>query len=188
MTPYDRLDKAIEEHALARGAWTTVAQGREIACLAATLDPEVGRQRRAAACDAKIMPAWFAELTVRIDDKGTDDRTNPDGIYWTTMRRYARTIRRAAILTPADWKRCLHRCNAVSVREARSHVPAGEAKTLAAIDGVLVLLDRACSGGTVTDDEWSAAWAAAPHGVEGRRQWARLRLREAWRLWFDAPW
>lgn len=50
------------------------------------------------------------------------------------------------------------------------------------------LLDAlATSSGVATAAEL-AAWAVASHGVEGRRQWARLRLREAWRLWFGAAW
>ena len=50
------------------------------------------------------------------------------------------------------------------------------------------LLDALATASGVATAAERAAWAAAPHGTEGRRQWARLRLREAWRLWFGAPW
>jgi len=50
------------------------------------------------------------------------------------------------------------------------------------------LLDALAAAQGVATGEERAAWAAAARGVEGRRMWARLRLREAWALWFGATW
>lgn len=163
MTPADRLDTFIADRRLIRGEWRgKTDDGREAACLLAAMFPEV--RDSVAQCPAGTIPRWWAELTVRIDDLGTDDQENPDGIYWTTMRRYAAVAHRWRVLTDDDWQRCLYGCLAVSVREARSHCSADGTQALAAlaaIDGSLSLLDRAHAGGSVSQAEWQAAWAAA---------------------------
>lgn len=66
-------------------------------------------------------------------------------------------------LSPEAGRRLDYVCRAIAVREARTHVT--DVKVLAAIDGVLALLDRAVTGETVAGNDWavagSAAWACA---------------------------
>lgn len=154
MTYADRLDQFLSEGRLIRNAWRgQTADGRETACLLSAMFPEV--RDSVTQCPAGTIPLWWAELTLRIDDCGTD------AAWPETVRRYARVAHRWHVLTDADWQRLLYQCLAVSVREARSHCPEDEKQALAAIDGVLALLDRAARGESVTRDEWSAAEAAA---------------------------
>jgi hypothetical protein len=72
----------------------------------------------------------------------------------------------------------VRRCRrAIAVRESRTHTKHPPA--LVAIDGVLVLLDRAAAGGEVGEAEWAAveaaaeaaAWSAAAWPAAGEAAW-----------------
>lgn len=71
-----RLNDAIERGDVIRGSWTSEHGGRKLACLLATLAPEVVEQVAVAgdvrACPADVMPTWFAHLVPWIDDSGTE--------------------------------------------------------------------------------------------------------------------
>ena len=143
-TACDRLDAAIAADTLTRKRWTAEDHGRHLSCLLAAMVPECGAQQTADVCPATVIPAWLAHLTPWIDDAGSQDR------WPEVVREYARLLRASVGLTPEQWRRLDYACRAVAVREARTH--AGEdPQVLAAIDGVLVLLDRAAAGGTVSD-------------------------------------
>lgn len=174
MTPAERLDTYLREGRLTRNQWRGVtADGRKTACLLAAMFPEV--RNSTAQCPAGSIPRWWAVLTVRIDDNGS-------AAEWPRIvRRYAALARRWHVLTDADWQRLMYQCLAVSVREARSHVPAEKTDPLAAIDVVLTLLDRAARGEAVSSGEWSAAEAAAREAAEAAwaAAWAARAAREA---------
>jgi hypothetical protein len=152
------IDRAIEylrEGRLLRGGWTGLDnQGRETACLLAAIVPECGRRKSAAVCPSSLMPPWMASLTVFIDDKGTDEA------WPRTVVRYVSLLRRSRALSESAWTRLDYRCRRVAVLEAR---PAAMPKpdSLAAIDVVLTLLDRAIASDMPTDAEWSIVRALA---------------------------
>jgi hypothetical protein len=150
---YD-IDRAIEylrEGRLLRGGWTGLDnQGRETACLLAAIVPECGRRKSAAACPSSLMPPWMASLTVFIDDRGTDEA------WPRTVVRYVSLLRRSRALSESAWLRLDYRCRRAAVLEARSAVMP-RSDCLAAIDGVLALLDRAIASDMPTDAEWSTA-------------------------------
>lgn len=50
------------------------------------------------------------------------------------------------------------------------------------------LLDALATGGGVATVEEVQRWHASGRQVDARRQWARLRLREAWAAWFGRAW
>lgn len=50
------------------------------------------------------------------------------------------------------------------------------------------LLDALATGGGVATVEEVQRWHASGRVVDARRQWARLRLREAWAAWFGRAW
>ena len=50
------------------------------------------------------------------------------------------------------------------------------------------LLDALATGGGVATVEEVQRWHASGRAVDARRQWARLRLREAWAAWFGRAW
>ena len=102
---------------------------------------------------AAAMPPWLAHLTPWLDDA-------PSGAAWSgVIARYVRVLPRLLALAPERRARLDYECRAIAVREARAHTEDPPARV--AIDGVLVLLDRAAAGGTVQRMAWDAA-AAAP--------------------------
>lgn len=50
------------------------------------------------------------------------------------------------------------------------------------------LLDALATGAGATEPADVQRWAAADKPVDARRQWARLRLREAWAAWYGETW
>ena len=146
----DRLDAAIASDLVIRGTWTRDEGGRHLACLLATLVPECGVHSDAAACPATVMPGWLAELTPWLDDSGSVEA-------WPAMiREFARLLRASQNLTADAWSRLDYQYRAIAVREARSRVPP-DSTVLPAVDGVLLLLDRAAAGDLPTDREWHQA-------------------------------
>jgi len=108
------------------------------------------------------MPPWLAHLTVWLDDA-------PSDVAWPGLiARYVRVLHRLHELAPEHLTKLDYECRAIAVREARSHTE--DPPALVAIDGVLVLLDRAAAGGVVQEIEWAAAeaeaWAAAEAAAE----------------------
>lgn len=70
-----RLNDAIERGEVIRNQWTSEHGGRKLACLLATLAPEVlGPSYGGSAdnCPADVMPTWFAHFVPWIDDAGTE--------------------------------------------------------------------------------------------------------------------
>jgi hypothetical protein len=87
-------------------------------------------------------------------DDNVSDAYRP--VLW---REYARVVRRSAVLTADDWRRLDYAARAIAVRDARSYASGPD--TLAAIDGVLALLDRGAAGDWPSDAERAAASTAA---------------------------
>jgi len=144
------LDHAHAAGAIIRKAWS---EGAERACLLSWYSPEARDAQDASACPADAMPPWLAHLTVWLDDA-------PSDTAWPGLiARYVRVLHRLHDLAPERLARLDYACRAIAVREARAHTDRPD--VLAAIDGVLALLDR---GGEVGEAEWAkarAAWSAA---------------------------
>jgi hypothetical protein len=157
------IDRAIEylrDGRLLRSAWTdTDDQGRETACLLAAIVPECGTQQTSEACPACLMPQWMASLTVFIDDRGTDEA------WPRTVERYVSLLRRSYVLSESAWTRLDYRCRRVAVLQAR-HAAMSTPDCLAAIDGVLDLLERVISGTSVDTYVWEAATTRARKAAE----------------------
>jgi hypothetical protein len=144
------LDRAHAAGAIIREAWE---EGAELACLLSWYSPEARDAKDAAACPADALPPWLAYLTVWLDDA-------PSDTAWPGLiARYVRVLHRLHELAPDRLVRLDYECRAIAVRESRSHT--NRPSVLAAIDGVLALLDRAAAGGAVQRMEWKAAEKAA---------------------------
>lgn len=50
------------------------------------------------------------------------------------------------------------------------------------------LLDALATGGGVATAEEARRWHVSGRQADARRQWARLRLREAWAAWYGRAW
>jgi hypothetical protein len=162
------LSRAHAAGKIIRGAWD---EGAELACLLSWYSPEAREAEQAAACPAAAMPAWLAYLTVWFDDAPSD--TAWPGI----IARYVRVLHHLHELAPERLVRLDYECRAIAVREARAHTEDPPARV--AIDGVLVLLDRAAAGGAVGEAEWAeAAGTAEAEGTAGAAD-AAARAAEA---------
>lgn len=169
------LEQVYREGRLIRGAWSgTDAEGRQRLCLLTALadDPRV----RPETCPTDKCPPWLANLLPWIDDA-------PSAAAWHEI--IEECVEQAPYwgrMTAAQSRYLDLYCRRVAVVEAREHCPTEEAATLAAIDRVLALLDRALAGDEPTCDEWAAALAAALAAAQeaARAAWsAREAAREA---------
>lgn len=113
-----RLNDAIERGEVIRNQWTSEHGGRKLACLLATLAPEVVEQIVVAgdvrACPTDVMPTWFAHLVPWIDDAGSE------GLWRGNIERFA-----ALLAYPGyrclDWAAFRERVLDACVAEAESH-------------------------------------------------------------------
>ena len=144
------LDRAHAAGAIIRNGWE---EGAERACLLSWYSPEARDAHDASACPADAMPPWLAHLTVWLDDA-------PSDTAWPGLiARYVRVLHRLHEIAPDRLARLDYACRAIAVRESRSHT--NRPSVLAAIDGVLALLDRAAAGGEVQGMKWKEAEAEA---------------------------
>lgn len=151
----DRFQQYIDEGRIASGRWLdTDERGREIACFYAALAPDDTDRTEPSACPAEALQPWIAHLLPWLDDSAATGEER-----YARARRLVPVLRRVALPEHQEaLRRADYACRAIAVREARQHAT-GDA--LAAIDGVLLLLDRAAAGETGAANEWSAAAAAA---------------------------
>lgn len=112
-----RLNDAIERGEVIRSLWTSEHGGRKLACLLATLAPEVVEGAAAGdvtKCPADVMPTWFAHLVPWIDDAGTE------GAWRGNVDRFA-----ALLAYPGyrrlDWPAFRERVLDACVAEAELH-------------------------------------------------------------------
>jgi len=160
MINVERLNTFISEGRVIRGQWRgTDAQGRETACLLAALAPECGREQRAGACPADVMPRWLAHLVPWMDDEGTAEQ-------WPGMvRRFAAVAARWHVLTPEQWQRLEWTAKLLTVTEARQHT--SDPAALEACDGTIALLQDAIERGTMDESRRVAAYGAADSAAWG---------------------
>lgn len=116
--PAARLQRFIDEGRLVREEW---GDGRETACLLAAMAPGVTELGVVAGCPARLMPLWFANLTIDIDDNGTEER------WPIVVRRYAQLAQSFNKFDDAAWERARHRILADTLAEARRWLPESEA-------------------------------------------------------------
>lgn len=148
------LHAYIREGRLIRHAWTgTDAQGRETACLLAAQSTEVRRAQRSDACPAHVLPWWFADLTVWVNDAPSDEA------WPAIVRRYADLAARWHALNATAWDRARVRVLAVLVRGAARGT--GDTHVVAACQTVADLCDRQVRGDRPSNGEWLAAERAA---------------------------
>jgi len=170
-----RLAHAHAENRIIRGAWT---KGAELACLLSWYSPESRDAHDAGACPADALPPWLAYLAVWINDA-------PSDTAWPGLiARYVRVLHRLHEIAPERLTWLDYECRAIAVREARSHTE--DPPALVAIDGVLVLLDRAAAGGTVQRMAWDAAARAAAGA--GAAAWDAAARAAAWAAARAAAW
>lgn len=164
MTPIDPAPilRHLDNGTLVRRKW---GDGRKTACLIAAIHPACARKRSASACPATLMPEWLAVLSTWIDDAPSAEAW--DGL----MRRYANLASRWWRVSPEAWTRLDYTCRRIAVAEARRYA-GDDAKVLAAIDGVLSLLDRAIAGDMPTAGEWAASGARAAAAARAWAAWA----------------
>lgn len=176
------LRTVYEQGRLIRGAWSdTDAEGRQLLCLMTALagDPAV----RPETCPSDKCPPWLAHLLPWIDDA-------PSAAAWHEI--IEECVEQAPYwgrMTAAQSRYLDLYCRRVAVVEAREHCPTEEAVTLAAIDRVLALLDRALACDEPTCDEWAAAcaaWAAWAAAREAAAAWAAARAAARAAAWAAA--
>ncbi len=175
------LEQVYREGRLIRGAWSdTDAEGRQLLCLMTALagDPAV----RPETCPSDKCPPWLAHLLPWIDDA-------PSAAAWHEI--IEECVEQAPYwgrMTAAQSRYLDLYCRRVAVVEAREHCPTKEAATLAAIDRVLALLDRALAGDEPTCDEWAAAEAAAAAAAWAAWEAAWEVAWAAWAAAWEAAW
>ncbi len=106
---------------LLRQEWTgTTDDGREAACLLATIAPACGEAQSTIPCPADVMPAWLVPLTPWLNDAGTEQA-------WTGhVREYAALVDDFGRLTsePATGRIALAVIlQAIADRSRRSGIP-----------------------------------------------------------------
>jgi len=141
----DALDRAIEHGQVLRHEWALLGH----------ISPEAAAAKDPFACPAETLDAWFAQLLLFIDDRCSLERR------YEFLRRVAVVLRQWDSLPSEVRSRLDYECRAIAVREARQHIPASEEPSLAALDVVLALLDRASTSGEISEQEWLAAGRAA---------------------------
>ena len=156
----ERLDQYVTDGRLIRGTWRGRSDdGRETVCLLAAMSPEV--RSDSSECPEAICPAWWARLTVSIDDAGTLE-------HWPeVVRRYASLAHRWHVLTVDGWRRLRHACCAAIVHEAISHAKRQDVRL--ACERVIALCYRGVAGDYPSAGEWQKG--------ARRRRLRRLRRR-----------
>lgn len=115
MTYSDNILMHLERGTLLRYSW---GDGYEKACLLAAVFPEVAQQRRTEACPAGVIPRWFADFTITIDDNSSDAAWEP------AVRRYAALSLGWHLLNADAWERVLHACLIEILRMGAERIPA----------------------------------------------------------------
>jgi len=161
----DALDAAIERDEVPL-AWKKEQGGRVLLSFLAHLSPVFAAQPSWGLLTSRpgdsfyyglvegTLDPWLAELLEWITRTGSPERRD------RVLRRTAAVLRRWDALSAETRRQLDYECRAIVVREARQHVPESEERSLAAIDNVLALLDRAIAGGEVGEREWSAVEAS----------------------------
>ena len=160
MVTTDRLqafDTMLTEGRIIRGSWTGVdSQGRNTACLLASLSPEVAHDKTAYVCPAEVMPSWLAHLTPWIDDAGTDAK------WGGFVVRFGVCAHRWDTLDELAWSKLRWMVCGIIVREAVTHVSATTyPKVVKACERVIALCDAGARNGVVDECERREARGAA---------------------------
>lgn len=95
----DRLDAAIQHKNMVRNRWR---QGDAV-CIMAALSPECEEVEHVSACPAELCPAWWASLSIELNDRGSDE------YYWPMLKRYASLARQWDKMDEAKWEELLKR-------------------------------------------------------------------------------
>ena len=143
------FDTMLAEGRIIRGSWTGKdSQGRDTACLLASLSPEVAHAKTAGACPAEVMPSWLAHLTPWIDDAGTDAK------WGGFVVRFGVCAHRWGALDELAWSKLRWMVCGIIVREAVTHVSATTyPKVVKACERVIALCDAGARNGVVDERE-----------------------------------
>jgi len=144
-----RLDAAIVAGDVIRGEWTRTEDGRERACLLASLAPACGVRKSAAACPAEVLPAWFAECVPWIDDSGSE------AAWGGMIRDFADLLRDSVDAQPELWARLHLRWRRGSLAEAMAHTD--DLAALGVCAEVAAMLDAELAGESIDPVAWTAA-------------------------------
>jgi hypothetical protein len=159
------------------GSKNGIFQGCSVGCLAYEVAPDrIGEwmdiNLHAIVASAYDYPEWMACL----QDAIFEGLPEPDRYDWHVQ------IADAIAARGRDWSIILHAVHAAILRIALP--TAGDATQ--AVEAVLALHERAASGETIGDLEWSAAWSAAETAAESAA-WSAARSAAASAAW-SAAW
>jgi len=149
-----RLDAAIAAGDVIRHEWTrTEDDGRERACLLASLVPACGADRTASVCPASVLPSWLAECDPKPMQVGS-------AAAWPAMiRDFADLLRDSASAPPALWERLNLHWLRVALAEAMAHTD--DLAVLGICAEVAAMLDAELAGESIDPAAWTDARTAA---------------------------
>ena len=156
----NNLETVYREGRLIRRAWSSVDNGRQLLCWLTALagDPET----RPETCSAHLCPPWLAYWLPWADDSGTAEA-------WP--RHVERLIRVAPLLGDINPEQS-RRLDLLFRREALLVARDSAGSSVAVVDRVLALIDRALAGADLTKDEWAAAAARWADADAAAARWA----------------
>lgn len=161
----DNLIQYLAEGRVIRGQWRGKdEQGRDTACLLASIGPNINRPKD---CPAEIMPVWLAYLSVPLNDRGSIEA-------WPAMiQRYGTAARRWHVLDIAAWRRCRAKTMISMLEIALPH------DTGCVVAPVIALLQRVAINYEPAPAEWELACKAAEETVARSDR----EVRAAWVAW-----
>jgi len=177
----DLLDSAVAADTVIRGEWTRTEDGRERACLLASLSPVCGVERTSMACPASVLPGWFAECVPWLDDCGSE-------AAWPEMiRTFADLLRDSVDAEPALWERLNLHWRRGALAETMAHTY--DLAALGICAEVAAMLDAELAGEQIDSEAWESArgdaWAAPAPATAA---WAAAASTSTWAAADAASW
>ena len=117
----ERLRRMVDEDRIIRAFWEEGAVNGRVHLLVA-LSPEVGEAEDATACPVEVMPAWFADFTMFVDDSVSKEA------WPALLRRYADLAARWSVLDADAWRRCEVAARRIAVDVALPYVRAQDVR------------------------------------------------------------
>ena len=151
---FDRLELAVEEGRTCRRAWICSDGVQERLSALLYVAPECRTSSGGgdpSRCPARLMPPWFAHLTVWIDDSGSDL------LHQEKLLRYARVMRSATVaFRKEDWEHLELRIRRLAVSWVAKSSGDGLVKSAA---GVAFSIHDAGIASKVwpSDEQWSTS-------------------------------
>jgi hypothetical protein len=147
----ENLKCHFKEDRIIRGAWKDVNRnGRETACLLAAMVPDCGKSEKVEMCPAHVMPQWLAEVTLFIDDMGTQEEWKK-----TAIPRYVDLASRWHILSQNEWDRLFYWMKWAVLNLVSKHpIPGGPTTWLSVCSDMMSVLDKKVRGQSILPEDW----------------------------------